>query len=332
MPELGVALLGATGVLGSELLELLAEASWVDRLVPLASPASRTPELSFRGRSLKVLNPTADALESVQVILSVAPRGKQTELLRDAARAGCVVIDVANDFADTQGVPVGGLGLQTSELDAVPEVGLVVCPGPLALSMAAVAAPLHEDFGLTGLRATALMSASTAGLRGIEELSGQVAALFNSQDPPRRVFSEGLAFDLVPEHGEVLGGWLRCELEAVRHASRLLGLPAKHFAVTQIVTPTFVGLFFSVHITTETPIDAEGAVAAFEAAPYVALSAASDLQTRSRAGKPTVHIGRVRTDPSEQGVHFWAATDPLRLAASNAVAVVEALLERGQLS
>lgn len=332
MPELGVAVLGATGALGTELLELLAEASWVHELVPLASPASKTFEISFRQRPHKVLNPSAEALESVQLIFAVAPRGKQAELLRQAAEAGCVVVDLSNDFADTPANPVGALGLQAVELDGVAEAGLVVCPGPLALALAAVAAPLHEDFGITALRGTAMMSASAAGQRGIHELSGQVAALFNSQDPPRVVFPEGLAFDLVPEQGPVLGGWLRSELEAVRHLSRLLGLPGDRFALTQVMTPTFLGLGLSLHVTTETPIDAEGAAGAFEAAPYVALGAGRDLQPRSRSGQAQVRVGRLRSDPAGEGIHLWAATDPLRLAASNAVAVVEALMERGQLS
>ena len=88
MPELGVAVLGATGVVGSELVELLAETGWVQSLVPLASPASKTPQVTFRGSAHKVLNPSADALEGVQVIFSAAPRGKQKALLEEAAKAG----------------------------------------------------------------------------------------------------------------------------------------------------------------------------------------------------------------------------------------------------
>ena len=331
MPELGVAVLGATGVVGSELVELLAETGWVQSLVPLASPASKTPQVTFRGSAHKVLNPSADALEGVQVIFSAAPRGKQKALLEEAAKAGCIVVDLANDFAEERGMPVSGLGLNPTELDHVSEAGIVVCPGPLALALAAVAAPMHEDFGLLSLRGTALVGASSAGNAGIHELSGQVAALFNSQDPPRAVFESGLAFDLVPEHGDPIGGWLRSELEAVRHASRMLGTPGDRFAVTRVVVPTFVGLAISVHLRTETPIDAEGAAQTFSEAPYVAMGAGRDLQTRSRTGHPVVRVGRLRSDPSGEGVHLWASTDPIRLAATNAIATVEALMERGQL-
>ena len=331
MPEVGVAVLGATGVVGAELIELLSEADWVQTLVPIASPGCKTPDVMFRGRPTKVLNATADALESAQVVFAAAPRGKQAALLQAAAKAGVVVVDIGNDFADEREVPVSGLGLNPSELDHVGEAGVVVTPGPLALTLAAVAAPLHEDFGLLSARGTSLMSASSAGNAGIHELSGQVAALFNSQDPPRKVFEEGLAFDLVPEHGDLIGQWLRSELEAVRHASRLLGLPGDRFALTQVITPTFVGLGLSLHLRTETPIDPEGVAHCLAEAPYVKLGAGRDLQPRSRTGHPIVRVGRLRADPGGDGVHLWASTDPIRLTVANAVATVEALLERGQL-
>lgn len=328
---LRVAVAGATGALGQEVLAALDQGPLaIAELLPLASMAATTTEIRWRGKELTVGLVDADTLEGADLVFACLPRGAEDELLKEVAEAGCLVVDLAGIFLTDRGTPVLGLGLNPVEHEAVRERGAFIAPDGLALTLAALAAPLREH-GLVGMRGTALLSASRAGRSGIEELSGQVAALFNSQDPPRKVFHEGLAFDLVPGWGEGLGEWSRDELISAAMAGRIAGVNPAVIGLSTVLTPTFLGLGLSLHLLTERPLGLEQLQQIVEASPHMELGAGRALQPRSRGGNPVVSVGRLREDRAGLGLHLWATVDPMRLAAASAVATTAQLLQDGLL-
>ncbi len=319
---MNIALAGATGALGKELLDVLGRAPFsIDRFVPCASPATTEAEVQFGGKSHTVHDLCPEALDGIDLCFAAVPRGVGTELFRELADAGCIVVDLSSVFLADRQVPVLGLGLNSLERDSVREEGAVVAPGPLALMLAALGAPLLPH-GLVGLRGTAIASSAIAGRDGMRELSGQVAALFNSQTPPRKVFSGGLAFDLLPSWGEEVGGWSRDELTSAAHAGRILGVDSARINVSMTVAPLFLGMALDLHLLTERAATAEHVAGLFREAPNIRLAERRELQPRACTGSAELAVGRIRDDRAGLGVHLWAACDPLRLTAANAVALV----------
>ena len=324
---MNVALAGATGALGKELLDVLGHAPFaIDRFVPCASPATTEAEVRLAGKPHTVHDLGAEALEGIDLCFAAVPPGVADGLFRELAEAGCIVVDLSGIFLRDRQVPVLGLGLNPIERDAVREEGAVVAPGPLALMIAALGAPLMAH-GLVGVRGTAIASSALAGRDGMRELSGQVAALFNSQTPPRKVFSEGLAFDLLPSWGDDVGGWSTHELMGAVHAGRVLGIDPSRVNVSLALAPLFLGMAVQLHLLTERPVTAGQVEELVRAAPNLALAEKKDLQPRSCTGNAQLAVGRIRDDRAGFGVHLWAACDPLRLTAANAVALVAELVD-----
>ena len=321
--SLNIAVAGATGALGKDVVEALAASPLaVAGFTPVASQATTEVEVSFRGKPHTLDFLTADALERADVVFACTPPDVGKDLYTELAEAGCVVVDLAGVFGADPAVPVLALGLNPIEMEAVREVGAFVAPGPLTLALAALAVPLHEH-GLVGIRGTAMRGASSAGQKGIQELSGQVAALFNGQTPPRAVFEEGLAFDLVPGPDD----WSTSERLTAAQTGRVLGLDPARVDVTQVLTPMFLGLGVSAHLVTERPLSAEQARTLYTDARGVTLARGRGLQTRTRTGEPGLAVGRIRDDHAGLGLHVWGAADPLRLTAVNAVATLVDLVD-----
>ncbi|MCP4804366.1 MAG: hypothetical protein GY884_03375 [Proteobacteria bacterium] len=321
--SLNIAVAGATGALGKDVVEALAASPLaVAELIPVASAATTEVEVSFRGKLFTLRELSADALESADVVFACTPPGVGAELYAELAEAGCLVVDLAGVFRADPRVPVLALGLNPIEMEAVREAGAFIAPGPVTLALAALAVPLYE-LGVVGIRGTAMIGASAYGQKGIRELSGQVAALFNSVTPPRAVFEEGLAFDLVPGGDD----WTTQELQTAATTGRVLGLDARRVDVTQVLAPLFLGLGVSAHLVTERPVMADAAKAAYEGGRGVTLERGRGLQPRTRTGEPGISVGRIRTDHMGLGLHVWAAADPLRLTAVNAVASLVDLVD-----
>lgn len=326
-----IALIGATGAMGEELLVVLEEASFpIRELIPIGSRGSTRSTVDFKGSSLKVQNLSPEALERANIVFVALPSGREEELLLDLADAGTPIIDLSGLWAEDAQAPLVAAALNASDLEAARAGGPVVCPDPLALALASVGAALRPRFELLSMRGQALMPATIAGRKGIEELSGQVVASFNSKDPPRVVFPEGLAFNLLPQWGEPnVGGWTLPEARAAEQAARLLGLVSSRFAVSVALAPLFAGMSLSLHLRAEgTGFDAEQLTRTFSTSAALRLLSGRALTPRANLELEGLAIGRLRDDPAGDGVHLWVSADPLRLAASNAVQIATALVSR----
>jgi aspartate-semialdehyde dehydrogenase len=325
---LRIGVVGATGALGAGLLEALAASSIrVAQIVPVATEKSLGAEIEFQDEVYPVETELL-SLHGLDFVFLCAPRAASLDVARAALRAEVPGIDLSGALAPTAEVP-----LQVADL-GVPEdetlSPFVATPAGPALAWALVLHPLADCAGLLRVQGTVLDSASAGGVRGAESLMSESLALFNQKDPPDlTVFSRPVAFDCGPGMGPPgANGDTPREQQATADLRRLLGADIG-FSVTTIQIPTFLGLGASLSIATREPIDPDEARALLAKAPGVEVwpDELGGPSLRAAAGREDVLVGRVRGDPTvENGLLLWIATDPVCLAAANAVKLAEARL------
>ncbi len=326
-----VAVIGATGTLGSDLIEVLGERDYpVAELVPVATDESLGEDVELHGESHAVLTGPV-SLRGVDVAFLCLPADAAAPFVRQCLEAQVPCIDLSGSLAAREEVPIGVAELAASR-DALRRPLVSGPPGP-ALALALVLAPLRARFGLRRVLGTSLESASGVGRAGIRTLEAEVVALFNQEEPPEStVFAGPIAFDCVPElehPGDAHGpGPAEAGLVAVLH--RILGEPVP-IALTRVRVPTFAGLGLSLSVELGEAATSLAVREALVKAPGVELwdPDAVGPTTRDAVSRATVLVGRLRRDPSAAaGAHLlWIAADPVRLAAANAVRIAEAGLD-----
>jgi aspartate-semialdehyde dehydrogenase len=324
---LRVAVIGASGALGSELLAVLDERRFpLADVVPVATDRSLGGEVELGGETYPILT-EVPRLEAVDLLFLCAPPVASLDFAKAALRDRVPCFDLSGALVRQPDVPLlaADLGYAAEDL-AKP---LVATPAGAALALGLVLAPLEREAGLRRVVVTSLEAVSGAGQQGMESLSQQVLAIFNQQSPPPSlVFDRSVAFDVLPAVGEIEATGSTAHEEAlVCGLRRLLGRPDLPVAATVLRVPTFTGDGASLAMETEAALTAAQAREILAKAPGVAL-AEDDPRgptTRSCAGSEHVRVGRLRPDPtSAHGLLLWTAADAVRLAASNAVRLAEA--------
>lgn len=328
---LRVVVVGATGALGEDLLEVIAERDLpLADLVPVATDESLGRDVEFYGTSRPVL--TGDvAIRPGDVVFLCVPRDAAAPWIRRALEAQAPCIDLSGSLAANPEVPIAAADLAESRASL--RHPLVSCPPGPSLALALALAPLEARFGLRRAVATTLESASGAGRAGVKTLEAEVVALFNQEEPPEStVFAGPVAFDCVPEleHPSDPHGVGPEEAALVAAVQRIVRTELP-LALTRVRVPTFAGLGASLAIETREPASAEAVREALLKAPGLELwdPDAVGPTTRDAVSRAVVLAGRVRRDPtaSPNGFLVWIAADPVRLAASNAVRIAESHLD-----
>lgn len=318
--ELVVGVAGATGALGKEILAVLDKAPWrPTRVVPLASSRSQVPFASWGDEQVAVDDLANADLEAMDLLFSALPDEPAAALLPRALDADLPVVDCSRARAADADVPCVIPWINPQHLEERPPI--VRIPSSPAILLACVLGPLARA-GLTGdVDATVLVPASAWGRDGIDELSRQVTALFNSANPPRKVFPGGLAFDLAPVVGALApDGWTDREREVAAEAAGVAAWEGD-LRITLIGVPVFSGLSAQIRWTPsrQAPrelidqILADGGVRRPEGE-----GARRVPRPRKLDGQPFPQFDRVRLDAAG-GVHLWAVSDNLRSAAAVAV-------------
>jgi aspartate-semialdehyde dehydrogenase len=317
-PGLSVALVGATGAAGSDILDALSRASLGVREWRLfASPVSQGTEVEVAGKFHKVSAIVQGAgrlraFEGVDIAILCAPPGVNRDLGMALAEEGIAVVDLGagNLGRAPLVVPLAGLG----DWSAFEEARLCCAPSPGAALLACLLAPLTH-LGLSEVRGSLLLSAGVFGKSGAEELSRQVVAVFNQAEPPRRVFPSGLAFDLNAQVGELKEGWTTEERRVHLELAAAMGSTAPLLAVQLIQVPLFAGMSASLQLNFSGEVDAAAVARALSALPTVQL-ADPVPGPRRLVGTTAIRVGRLRDDPSGRGVSLFASVDNLRFGAS----------------
>ena len=323
-----VAVVGATGGVGADLIEALGRSSFpVGAWVLYASRSNTDGGVTVDGERHAVRPmPTAladdPAMDAVDLVVFATPAGVAAQQGPALAEAGIAVLDLSGDLMGEAPLVVPAVDMRP--LAGFVEKRMLASPSAAAVLLSTVLAPLLAG-GARAVRGTVVLSASDAGKAGMEELSGQVVALFNHSDPPRACFPDGLAFDLQPHVGEPGEGWTSRERRLSMEVGAILGLPPDQVELTVVRAPLFSGVSASLFIEGPEGLTVPKATELLSAVPTLTVEARGAQGPRRLIGRARAQVGRLRSLQGG-GVALWAAADNLRFGSSgNAVAILSAL-------
>lgn len=334
MSGLQIAVVGATGAVGKELLEALHDSGLpISGIRPIASRTTRQLDIEIKGKSQRVLlmpESLADSAmaEGVDLMIFATPPDVTRQHAPAIADMGIATIDIGGALPHLAALCVPSVSEEPLEQFA--ETRLISSPSAPGVALASVLGPLTR-LGADAVKGTVMLSASIAGRAGIDELGQQVLSLYNSGEPPRAVFPSGLAFDLISQVGELQDGWTTTERRIALEVAALTHLPPQAIGLTVAMVPLFAGVALSLFVQID-PLPSEEELQHF-------LSESATLRIgdpvpgpRRLVGRPDIHVGRIRPDTLGSGIHLWAAMDNIRAGAvENTLQIANLLWREGML-
>ena len=328
-----VAVVGATGLVGREMIQVLSERGFpVAELVPFASERSAGEKIEFGGDELPVRKADADAFKGVQIALMSPGAAASRELAPAAVRAGAVVIDNSSAWRMDPEVPLVVPEVNAADIAAYTNKGIIANPNCSTIQMLVALAPLHREATLKRIVVATYQAVSGKGKRGIDELGEQVTALFNSREVTPEVFPKRIAFNCVPQVDLFLDDGFTKEEHKMRDESRkMLHAPDLGVCATCVRVPVFNGHAEAVAAEFDKPLGASRAREILRTAPGIMLMddpGAGVFPTQVEVeGSDATLVGRLRDDPSApNALAFWCVADNVRKgAATNAVQIAEIL-------
>lgn len=334
---INLAILGATGRVGQELMKVLEERKFpVKEFRPLASARSKDVKVVFNGKTYPVQEPSEAAFQGIDLVLASAGTEISEELCPLAVKQGACVIDNSNAFRMDPQVPlvvpeVNGQALKNHK-------GIIANPNCSTAQLVVVLKPLHEAAGLKRVIVSTYQSVSGAGKEAMDELELQTRAISEGREYPAQVFQEQIAFNLIPHIDKFLpGGYTKEEMKVVQETQKILELPNLPVTCTAVRVPVYIGHSESVLLELEKPLTVEEARSILANAPAIELKDDPDRALYPTpldvAGLDPVYVGRIRLDTSSaNGLNLWVVADNLRIgAALNAVRIAEYMLEHNLL-
>ncbi|HMI81449.1 MAG TPA: aspartate-semialdehyde dehydrogenase [Solirubrobacterales bacterium] len=332
-----VGVLGATGLVGSTILELLATRDFpAAEVVPFASERSAGKQIEWEGRSLTCRALDEDSIQGLDLVLSSAGGSVSAEWTPKLVEAGAVVVDNTSYWRMHDDVP-----LVVSEVN--PEAlaghsGIVANPNCSTMQMVVALKPLHDAAGIERLVVSTYQAVSGTGKAAIDELREQARALVGGVEMPEpRIYPHQIAFNVLAQAGSFADGDDHTDEERklINETRKILGDPGIRVSATCIRVPVVTGHSEAVNVETREPLDPERARELLAAAPGVTVvddpAAGRYPMAIEAAGKDDVFVGRIRRDAgNERALDLWIVSDNLRKgAATNAVQLAELLVERG---
>ncbi len=332
--EFKVAVVGATGLVGREMMKVLEERGFpVGELVPLASERSAGEYVEFGGHQMVVKKADAQAFAGVDIALMSPGAKAATELAPLAAKAGAVVIDNSSAWRMDPDVPLVVPEVNAEDIGGYKKKGIIANPNCSTIQMVVALNPLHKKAGLKRVVVATYQAVSGKGKAGIDELGDQVQALFNERDIEPKAFTKRIAFNCVPQVDVFLDDAFTKEERKMRDETRkIMHLPEVGVCATCVRVPVFNGHAEAVVAEFEKPLSAEQAKQILHEAPGVMLMDDPKQQVFPTNidvdGSDATLVGRLRDDPSgPNSLAFWCVADNLRKgAASNAVQIAEILV------
>lgn len=326
---MNIAIVGATGAVGQEMLDVLRRRQFpVTSLRLLASARSAGAKMKFDGKEYTVEALTADGFKGIDLALFSAGGSISKEFGPIAAAAGAVVVDNSSAFRMDPQVP---LVIPEINPDDVPtHKGIIANPNCTTAVALMALAPLHRAFGLKRVIAASYQAVSGTGAKAIEELRNQVADIAAGRAVTKSVYPHQIAFNVLPQVDVFLdSGYTKEEMKMQNESRRILHLPELRASCTCVRVPVYRAHSVAVNAEFERPITVETARAALKVAP--GLKVTDDPATNAYpmplhvAGQDDCEVGRLRLDCAlDNGLAFWVSGDQLlKGAALNAVQIAE---------
>lgn len=331
-----VAVIGATGNVGREILNILAERDFpVSEVIALASERSAGANVSFgKGKTLKVKALATFDFRDVDIALSSPGSNIAAQYVPRIAATGCIVIDNTSHFRMDLDVPLVVPEVNPNAIAGYTKRNIIANPNCSTIQMVVALRPLHDTFRIRRVVVSTYQSTSGAGKEAMDELLSQTRCTFTSEPYTKyqRKFTRQIAFNLIPHIDTFMNdGATREEWKIAVETQKILDQAIVVHANCCRV-PTFVGHAEYVNIETEQPISDTNAHAVLKNAPgIVVVDSCTDdcyITPVEVAGKDFVYISRLRKDKTvKNGLSFWCIADNLRKgAALNAVQIAEILV------
>jgi len=328
-----VAVVGATGAVGIELIKTLGKRNFpVSKLALLASARSVGRKLKFRNQEIAVDELTKDSFKGIDIALFSAGGGISKEFAPLAAKAGCVVIDNSSAFRMDDSVPL--VIPEINAADARLHKGIIANPNCTTAITLMALFPLHEAFNVERIFAASYQAVSGTGAKAIEELERQIGQIVSGRPVTKEVYPHQIAFNVLPQVDSFLpDGYTKEEMKMQNEGRKIMHHPAFRASVTCVRVPVYRAHSVAVSAEFKQPVSVDAAREVLSKAP--GLDVVDDPEKKEypmplyTAEKYNCQVGRIRKDCAlDNGLCFWVSGDQLlKGAALNAVQIAEELLK-----
>ena len=329
-----VAVVGATGVVGETMLEILVERKFPSgKVYALASERSAGKDVAYGNRSLVVENLEDFDFSNVQIALFSAGGSVSAEYAPKAAAAGCVVVDNTSHFRNDDDIPLVVAEVNPEKVADYTARGIIANPNCSTMQMLVALKPIYDAVGIERINVATYQSVSGAGRGAVEELARQTTRLLNGQSLDLEDGAKQIAFNALPHIDSFEDNrYTREEMKMVWETQKIFDDESITVNPTAVRIPVFFGHSEAVHVETTRKISAEEVCKLMEEAPGVELMDGVTLGAYPTAvtdanGADPVFVGRVREDISHpRGINLWVVADNIRKgAALNSVQIAEIL-------
>jgi aspartate-semialdehyde dehydrogenase len=331
-----VAVVGATGAVGNEMVSILEERNFpVDKLKLLASQRGAGTKMEFKGKSYTVEVLDENSFTGIDIGL-FSPGGAVSQKFAPVAgRAGCVVIDNTSAFRMDPEVPLIVPEVNAHAVAGYHKKNIIANPNCSTIQMVVALKPIHDAARIKRVVVSTYQAVSGTGKRAIKELETQVLAIYNQQEVKREVYPHQIAFNCLPHIDVFLdNGYTKEEMKMVNETRKIMEDPSIAVTATTVRVPVFYGHSESVNIETEKKVTANQVREILLKAPGVVVVDNPKKFEYPLAihatGKDETFVGRIREDESiPNGINMWIVSDNIRKgAALNAVQIAEILIEK----
>lgn len=318
--NLKVAVIGATGIVGRELIEILAQRKFpIKSLSLFASKNSMGEVFSFKGESLLVKELLeVDDIDSDTDIAFFAVSAKiAKKFVEPLSKRGIFCIDKSSAFRENENAKLIVPEVNANLLKNF-NIRIIASPNCVAVPLVQVLKPLHDAFGLAQVMVSTYQAVSGAGKEGSDELESQVRDLFNLREPVINIFNKRIAFNLIPFINEE-------EEKVISETKRILNLPNLLMDATCVRVPVFNGHSMAVNMSFENPSNISEAIKLLSLLPHIKLI--DEPCPIEASGKDETYVGRIRLNRAlKNGLSLFISSDNLRTgAALNAVKIAETI-------
>ena len=335
MKTWNVAVVGATGAVGNEMIKILEERNFpVGELKLLASERSAGTFLKYKGNSVPVEVLKEDSFQGIHIGLFSAGGSVSERFAPIAAKSGCIVIDNTSAFRMAPEIPLIVPEVNPESIKMYKNRGIIANPNCSTIQMVMALKPIHDRARIKRIVVSTYQAVSGAGKRAIQELTDQSRDILNGRAPRTEVYPHQIAFNCLP-HIDVFfdNGYTKEEMKMVKETRKILSDESIGITATAVRVPVFYSHSESVNIETEKKISAAEVKQLLSQAPGVTVVDDPDLRLYPLAvmavGSDNTFVGRIREDESiANGINMWIVADNLRKgAALNAVQIAEILIK-----
>ena len=334
MKQYTVAVLGATGAVGQEMMKILAERNFpVGKLIPLASARSAGKTLKFKGEDVVIQEARDEAFEGVDIVLGAAENDIAQKFAPAIVKAGAVFVDNSSAFRLAPNVPL--IVPEINPEDVKNHHGIISNPNCSTIITVTAVNALNAISPIRTMTASTYQAVSGAGAGGPIELMSEVKALAHGESYEPKVFSHQIAYNLIPQiGGEQFEGYTSEEMKMQNEGRKIMHLPELKVSCTCVRVPVVRSHSISVSLHFDKPVSVAEAREAIAKAPGCKL--VDDLANKQypmpldTSNQDIVFVGRIRPDlTDDNGLCLWCCGDQVRKgAATNAIQIAELLLEK----